>query len=74
MAELENPRSENTYQLILTNVDFFQRLDSCALFCASETKKNEVITALRWIFMSLKAKSNVWHRLFNWTKGEKNSL
>lgn len=45
-----------------------------AIFCASEMQKKEAVVAFRRAFMSLKAKSNVWHRLFHWAKGEINSL
>lgn len=49
---------------------FFKSSTVGALFCASETKKNEVITALRQIFMSLKAKSKSGTDYLTGLKGE----
>lgn len=72
-VELEISRAENNNSYLQIFV-VFKCWTVAAIFCDWETKKNEAVVAFRQAFVSLKAESNVWHRLFNWAKGETNSL
>lgn len=71
--ELEISRAENSNSYLQILV-VFKWWTVAAIFSDWETKKNEATVVFRQAFMSLKAESNVWHRLFNWAKGETNSL